>query len=64
MGWRLLLDEHLPLQKMASIGPSAYRTLRTGQLSPYGNLAKAMQGAEQYPFKILMSHDPSHWDRK
>jgi predicted MPP superfamily phosphohydrolase len=23
---------------------------------------KAYPGAEQYPFKILMSHDPSHWD--
>jgi hypothetical protein len=22
----------------------------------------AYAGAEKYPFKILMSHDPSHWD--
>ena len=23
---------------------------------------KAYAGAEKYPFKILMSHDPTHWD--
>ncbi len=28
----------------------------------YGNMAKAYEGTEKYPFKILMSHDPSHWD--
>ncbi|HRB80333.1 MAG TPA: metallophosphoesterase, partial [Niabella sp.] len=33
-----------------------------GRFHSYGDLSKAMQGAEHYPFKILMSHDPSHWD--
>ena len=28
----------------------------------YGDMEKAYAGAEAYPFKILMSHDPSHWD--
>ena len=28
----------------------------------YGSLPKAYAGAENAPFKILMSHDPSHWD--
>lgn len=28
----------------------------------YGDLAKTMRGSERYPFRILMSHDPSHWD--
>ena len=28
----------------------------------YGDLKKAYEGAEAYPFKILMSHDPSHWE--
>lgn len=27
----------------------------------YGNLQKALEGTEQIPFKILLSHDPSHW---
>ncbi len=28
----------------------------------YGRLADALRGVEQVPFKILLSHDPSHWD--
>ncbi|MCB0429931.1 MAG: metallophosphoesterase [Flavobacteriales bacterium] len=29
----------------------------------YGDLSKALQGIpEDIPFKVLMSHDPSHWD--
>ncbi|TYA58050.1 metallophosphoesterase [Formosa maritima] len=27
----------------------------------YGNLEKALKGTEHIPFKILLSHDPSHW---
>ena len=28
----------------------------------YGNLKQAVNGSGEIPFKILMSHDPSHWD--
>ncbi len=28
----------------------------------YGDLNKAMRGTEKYPFKVLLSHDPDHWD--
>ena len=28
----------------------------------YGSLSKAYQGTENQAFKILLSHDPSHWD--
>ena len=28
----------------------------------YGNLERAMRGVENIPFKILLSHDPSHFD--
>ncbi|MCW3789032.1 metallophosphoesterase [Plebeiibacterium sediminum] len=28
----------------------------------YGDLQKAMKGTEEFPFKILLSHDPDHWD--
>ncbi len=28
----------------------------------YGNLDQAYVGTENMPFKILMSHDPDHWD--
>ncbi|HMP93480.1 MAG TPA: metallophosphoesterase, partial [Phnomibacter sp.] len=33
-----------------------------GRFHTYGNLQKAYDGAASLPFKILMSHDPSHWD--
>ncbi len=64
MGWRLLLDEHLPLEKdNATIGLLGVQNISgRGSFHSYGSLAKAMQGAGNYPFKILMSHDPSHWD--
>ncbi|MFC2137241.1 metallophosphoesterase [Bacteroidota bacterium] len=28
----------------------------------YGNLNEAKRGVENIPFKILLSHDPTHWD--
>lgn len=66
IGWRLLLDENLPLQKEdASIGIIGVQNISgRGRFHSYGNLSKAMQGAEQYPFKILLSHDPSHWEKE
>lgn len=33
-----------------------------GNFPKYGKLAEAYSGTEKVPFKILMSHDPSHWD--
>lgn len=64
MGWRLLLDENLPLQKGDStIGLIGVQNISgRGRFHSYGSLPKAMKGAENYPFRILMSHDPSHWD--
>ncbi|HEV7331256.1 MAG TPA: metallophosphoesterase [Flavisolibacter sp.] len=64
MGWRLLWDEHVSLeragQQIALIGIQNYSALRN--FARYGNLSKAYAGAEKYPFKILMTHDPTHWD--
>ena len=28
----------------------------------YGDLKKATKGTEEVPFKLLLSHDPDHWD--
>lgn len=66
IGWRLLLDEHIPLQRGdASIGIIGVQNISgRGRFHSYGNLSKAMQGADQYPFKILLSHDPSHWEKE
>lgn len=64
MGWNIMLDENKILEqngdKIALIGvqnlgfgPAALRM---------GNLAKAYQGTQDYPVKLLLSHDPTHWD--
>ncbi len=64
LGWRLLLDENVLLEKdgqqIALIGVQNISGRRSFQT--YGNLQKAFQGTEELPFKILMSHDPSHWE--
>ncbi|MFT3902100.1 MAG: metallophosphoesterase [Niabella sp.] len=64
MGWRLLLDEHVPLEKNGGkIGLIGVENISGKNFHSYGNLAKAAAGAD-YPFKILLSHDPSHWNKE
>lgn len=64
MGWKLLLNEHVGLEKnghsMALIGIENWGA--KANFSRYGDLKKAYDGSEKFPFKILMSHDPSHWE--
>jgi predicted MPP superfamily phosphohydrolase len=64
MGWRLLLDEYVPLERggeqIALIGIQNWSALK--RFPKYGNLSKAYEGARAFPYKILMSHDPTHWD--
>ena len=64
LGWRLLMNEHVVLQKdddkIALIGVENWSA--KASFPKYGDLRKAHAGADDYPFKILMSHDPSHWD--
>jgi len=64
LGWRLLMNEHVALEKgedkIALIGVENW-SAKAG-FQKYGDLKKAYEGANAYSFKILMSHDPSHWD--
>ncbi|HEY2721046.1 MAG TPA: metallophosphoesterase [Chitinophagaceae bacterium] len=64
LGWKLLLDEHVVLERggdqIALIGVQNWSS--KARFPKYGDLRKAYAGSEHYPFKILMSHDPSHWD--
>lgn len=63
MGWRLLLNEHVPLEKNGEkIGLLGIENWGARGFTKYGNMHEAHAGSEVYPFKILMSHDPSHWD--
>jgi uncharacterized protein len=64
MGWRLLMNEHVALEKdgqeIALIGIENWSA--KARFPKHGKMSEAYPGAEKYPFKILMSHDPSHWD--
>lgn len=64
MGWRLLMNEHVLLtkneQQIALLGIENWGA--KGRFPKYGKMHEAHPGTEKIPFKILLSHDPSHWD--
>ncbi len=64
MGWKLLQNEHAIFEregeKIALLGIENWSA--KARFPKYGKLNEAYSGAETAPFKILMSHDPSHWD--
>lgn len=65
-GWRLLMNEHVAIdkngQKIALIGIENWGA-KIG-FPQYGKMNLAHKDTSEYPFKILMSHDPSHWDNQ
>lgn len=64
MGFRLMLDENLPVQidgeMIGLLGVQNWGK----SFQKYGDLSKTIKGSEQYPFRILLSHDPTHWDEQ
>ncbi len=66
MGWKLMMNEHIILErqneKIAVIGVENWGA--KANFPKYGNLQQAYTGLpeKQIPFKILLSHDPSHFD--
>ena len=63
MGWDILLNENRRIevdgQSFALLGIENWGA---GRFSKYGDMTKTYQGIEEERFKLLMSHDPSHWD--
>lgn len=63
MGWDILLNENRIIREgsdeLAILGLENWGA---GRFSKYGDMAKTYHGTEEVPFKILLSHDPSHWD--
>ena len=63
MGWRLLMNEHVELErnsdKIALLGIENWSA--KSRFPKHGKMNEAYKGTEAYPFKILLSHDPSHW---
>lgn len=64
MGWRLLMNEHVAIEKdgesIAILGIENWGA--KGRFPKYGKMSEAYTNTEKHPFKILLSHDPSHWD--
>jgi len=62
--WDILCNENRILdiqgEKLALIGVENWGAKM--HFKKYGNLQQAYQGAENISTKILLSHDPSHWD--
>ena len=64
LGWKLLMNEHVILERggaeIALLGIENWSN--KARFPKHGRMDLAHPGTEKYPFKILMSHDPSHWD--
>jgi predicted MPP superfamily phosphohydrolase len=64
LGYRLLLDENVVVekdgQKIALIGVQNWGR----GFIQVGDIDKALQGVDKDAFKILLSHDPTHWEDK
>ncbi len=64
MGWRLLLNEHeIVKRENDSIAVVGVENDGKPPFPTLGDLPKATQGIEGM-FKLLLSHDPSHWRRR
>lgn len=65
MGFQLLNNENSILTKGENV-IGIYGVENWGNL-PFpqkGDLDKALSGSEDVDFKVLLSHDPTHWDKK
>lgn len=63
MGFHLLMNNHHIIDqdgdKLAILGNENWGGRGFSQ---YGNLAQAFKGTDEAQVKLLLSHDPSHWD--
>jgi len=63
MGFNLLLNQHALLERDGeNIAVLGVENWGVAPFPQKGDVALAKNGAEKAPFKLLLSHDPSHWD--
>jgi predicted MPP superfamily phosphohydrolase len=64
LGYRLLMDEHVSIekdgQKITLVGVQNWGR----GFIQLGDLDKALENTDPHDFKILLSHDPTHWEEK
>jgi predicted MPP superfamily phosphohydrolase len=64
LGYRLLLDENVELEKNGQkISLIGVQNWGRGFIQ-IGDLDKALEGVDKDAFKVLLSHDPTHWEEK
>ena len=65
-GWNIMMNENHLVSKgdksLAILGVENYGA--KARFPKYGKLAEAYQGIESADVKVLLSHDPSHWDHQ
>ncbi len=65
IGFQVLQNSHRYLEREGQkIGLVGVENWGKGRFKKAGDLDKALEGIDPKVFKILMSHDPSHWDAK
>lgn len=65
MGWKLLLNENVAIERAgAKINIVGVENWGAGGFKKAGDLSKASEGIAKEDFKILLSHDPSHWQEQ
>lgn len=65
VGWKLLNNENVIFNgedgDLALIGVENWGA--NPRFPKYGDIDKALQGADKASVKVLMTHDPSHWEK-
>lgn len=64
MGWRLLMNEHVHIEKNGEkiIVAGVENWSASGRFHRYGKLKQALDGIQEAFTVLLLSHDPSHWE--
>jgi predicted MPP superfamily phosphohydrolase len=66
LGWHLMNNSHLTIdkngQRIGIVGVENWG--HSNRFPKLGDLQKAMKNMPDVPVKLLLSHDPSHWDLK
>ena len=65
MGYDILMNEHRIIEQGAEkIAILGVENWGTGRFPKYGKMSEAYAGTEDVSVKLLLSHDPSHWDEE
>lgn len=65
LGWQLLRNEnHILEQNRESLAILGVENWGIKRFSKYGKIEEAYHGTEEASTRLLLSHDPSHWEAK